>query len=112
MTSEFRTADKVLREKYEDRGWNQETDIDMNLEPTEQINPLPLSQEEYERFSLLLAKLALHDKDPKLCEMYFDLQRRASYGNGYPFIEELSEIEQEMWSFGTGEKMESSEKHI
>lgn len=112
MSREYRTADEVFKEKYEERGWDQEIVRDTRIIPMEPIKPLPLSEEEYRTFSLLLAKLALQDKNPTLCETYFELQRRAYYGNRYAPIEEISQSEQEMWSLGTGEVIEDVEKHI
>lgn len=112
MSKEYRTADEVFKEKYEERGWNQEISRNTRAISMEPIKPLPLSEEEYRNFSLLLAKLALQDKNPTLCETYFELQRRACYGNSYSPIEEISQIEQEMWSLGTGEIIEDVEKHI
>lgn len=110
MSKEYRTADEVLKEKYEERGWDQDIGIVTRFTSTEQIKPLPFSEEEYRNFSLLLAKLALEDMDSKLCETYFELQRRACYGNGYSTIEEMSKFEQEMWNLGTGEIIEDVEK--
>ncbi len=112
MTKEYRTASEILKEKYEERGWNQEMGFDTKATSTEQIKPLPFSEEEYRSFSVLLAKLALQDKDPNLCETYFELQRRAYYGNRYSPIEEMSKNEQEIWSLGTGEIVEDVKNHI
>ena len=112
MSNNNRTTADVVREKYEDRGWDLEQNSDVNIGKQEKINPLPLSDEEYKVFCLLLSKIALYDKDPKLCETYFELQRRAYYGNRYLPIDEMSEMEQEMWSIGTGEVVEKSEKHM
>lgn len=107
MAEQFRTTNQVLQEKLEDRGWKEE-----NMKLREQIKPLPLTEEEYRSFSILLAKMALYDKDPNLCEMYFDMQRRASYGNRYPLMEEMAEIEKNMWSLGTGETIENERKYL
>lgn len=109
MSYNERTTYDVIREKYEDRDWDLEQNSSVNIEQQEKINPLPLSEEEYKIFCSLLSKIALYDNDSKLCETYFDLQRRAYFGNRYHPIDEMTEIEQEMWSIGTGEK---SEKHI
>ncbi len=102
MAEEYRTADKVIKEKYEDRGWNQELGVDTRTALAEEIKPLPLSKEEYIKFCMLFSKLAISDRNPKLCEIYFDLQRRAIYANGYLPVETMQDIEQEMWSIGTG----------
>lgn len=111
MSQENRTADEVVKEKYEEQGWNQETDLNRRRTTVEPVKPISLAEEEYKIFSSLLAKIALQDKNPELCETYFELQRRAYYGNGYSPIEEMAEIEQEMWSLGTGEIIEDTEKH-
>ncbi len=118
MSKEYRTAYDVFKEKYEERGWDQDQELGLDTrdKSVEPIKPLPLSEEEFRNFSLLLAKLALQDKDPALCETYFELQRRAVYGNKYSPIEGISQIEQEMWSLGTGEKTEAvtedTKKHL
>ncbi len=112
MSKEYRTADEVFKEKYEERGWNQEIDRNTRTISVEPIKPLPLSEEEYKKFCLLFSKIALQDKNPALCETYFELQSRAYYGNGYSPIEDLSQIEQEMWSLGTGEIIEDVAKHM
>lgn len=109
MSNEFRTADEVVKEKYEERGWDK--DRDKRVVAREEVTPLSLSEEEYRSFSLLLAKLALQDQDVKLCDVYFEIQRRAFYGNGYSSIEEMAAIEQKLWSLGTGEFIIDNEKH-
>lgn len=110
MSQEHRAADEVVKEKYEERGWNQETDFNRRR-TVEPVKPISLTEEEYKIFSSLLAKIVLQDKNPELYETYFELQRRAYYGNGYSPIEEMAEIEQEMWNLGTGEIIEDTEKH-
>lgn len=112
MTNKYRTTEQVIKEKYEDRGWDQDTSFDMRDTSVEQVKPLPLSEEEYKTFALLFSKLALQDQNPELCGVYFELQRRAYYGNRYLPLQEMSEIEQEMWNLGTSEIVESTEKHI
>lgn len=112
MSKEYRTTEDVLKEKYEERGWNQDLGLDTRVDSIESIKPLPISEEEYRNFSVLLAKLALQDKNPALCEIYFELQRCAYYGNRYSPIEGISQYEQEMWSLGTGEIIEDAEKHL
>lgn len=109
MAEDYRSSADVLKEKYEERGWDQETQS--NIRTQEKIEPLPLSEEEYRKLSFLLAKLAIQDRDPNLCETYFDLQRRAHYGNRFFPIDELSEIEEEMFSIGTEDAVEGIEKH-
>lgn len=112
MSKDYRTTADVVKEKYEDRGWNQSSDVSTRNTPIEPIKPLPLTEEEYRKFSMLWAKLALQDRDSKKCEIYFDLQRRAYYGNGYSSLKEMKKIEQEMWSLGTGEIIEDAERNL
>ena len=104
---EKKSADEVLREKREERGWDEKSEDIRNIE---RIAPLPLSLEEYKFFCLLLSKLALQDQNSEYCEMYFELQRRATYGNHYPLLKEMAELEQEMWSLGTGEIIEQNNR--
>ncbi len=104
MTVEKKSADEVLREKYEERGWNEMYNWQDNK--TRDIEPLPLTEEEYGELSRLLAKMALNDQNPELCEMYFEIQRRAFYANRYFPLEDLEDEEKEMWSLGTGEIVE------
>lgn len=107
-----RTTADVVKEKYEERGWDLDNESNLETRSKEQINALPFTEEEYSNFSLLLAKLALKDSDSSLCDMYFELQRRAYYGNGYLPIEELSSMEQEMWSMGTGEIVSTAKQKL
>lgn len=69
---------------------------------SDKVKPLPYNLKEYEIFMKLLSKIALNDKDRNLCDVYFDLQKRAIYGNGYYNTDE--KIDREMWNLGTGEK--------
>jgi len=98
----------AIKEHYDDRGWK------LGGEPVaperEPVVKLPFSEEEYQTFARLLAKLALQDQDKKAIDMYFELQRRADFGNGYSRIANLEAAEKEMWSLGTGEEAELSEK--
>lgn len=110
MAIEGHSAEDVLREKYEERGWIE--DIDLKIKPREEIKPLPISEEEYQKLMFLLAKIVLQDRDEKLCETYFELQRRAIYGNSYSSIEELKEVEEEMWNIGTKEFADEQGKHL
>lgn len=110
MAIQERSAEDVLREKYEERGWNEDTDL--KIKPREEIKPLPLSEEEYQKLSFLLAKIVLQDRDENLCETYFELQRRAYYGNKYFPIDELKEVEEEMWNIGTKEFADEQGKHL
>lgn len=103
---EKKSAGEVLREKYEERGWDEEnTQAGDNKEP---IEPLDLTEEEYIAYSKELAKKAIENQDPDLVSDYFELQRRAIHGNHYNFVKELEEEEKLMWTLGTGEKIEST----
>lgn len=90
----------MLEKKYEDRGWNQGERIDITEGSEHKIMPLGISLEKYQTFSLILSELALLDKSPDLCALYFELQRRATYGNHYPILEDMSEVERKMWDIG------------
>ena len=109
MAIEGRSAEDVLREKYEERGWSEDIE---KIKSREEVKPLPLSEEEYQKLSFLLAKIVLQDRDEKLCETYFELQRRAYYGNRYSPIDELEVVEEEMWKMGTKEFADEQEKHL
>lgn len=103
---EKKSASEVLREKYEERGW-----FDINNwsnRENRDIESLTMTEEEYHEFSSLLAELALKDKDEELCEMYFELQRKAVYGNGYAPVQGLEEEEEQMWALGTGEIVDNN----
>lgn len=106
MENYQKSANEVVKEKYEDRGWSDKK-IDDNL-PKEKIESLPISEEDYQKFSCLLAKLALKDNNKELCATYFEIQRRAIYGNGYKTIKGMKSIEERLWTLGTGEKINSS----
>lgn len=95
-----KSADEVFEEKRSERGWDQD-DEKIRVRETEPVNPLPLTNEEYQMFQLILRKLALYEREPSLCDLYFELGRRATYGNNYPQAEGVEEIEQELWNIGT-----------
>lgn len=103
---EKKSADEVLREKYEERGWFEI--YDWQSKGSRDIEPLPMKEEEYRVFSGLLIRLALKDQNPDLCEMYFELQRRAVYANGYYPLEDVEDEEMAMWTLGTGEVIEKT----
>ena len=108
-----RTTADVVKEKYEERGWDLDNESNLETRSKEQINALPFTEEERaQEAKMILAKLALKDRDSSLCDMYFELQRRAYYGNGYLPIEELSSMEQEMWSMGTGEIVSTAKQKL
>ncbi len=109
MAYNARTTDVVLKEKYEEKGWHQGDEIEETME-REPVEKLPLSEEEYQTISRLLAKLALQEHDKKVIDMYFELQRRAAWGNGYASISGMEEAEKVMWNLGTGEDVELTEK--
>lgn len=99
---------EAIKENYEDRGWK--LGGEQTIPERESVTKLPLTEEEYQTFAKLLAKLALQDQDKKAIDMYFELQRRAEWGNGYARIANLEAAEKEMWSLGTGEQVELSER--
>lgn len=98
---ENRTTKDVIEEKFEDRGWKRREDRELNMMMHEDKKPLPFNLEEYEAFMQLLSKLALNDEDKNLCDIYFDVQRRAVYENGY--YNNNEEIDRKMWNLGTEE---------
>ena len=106
MTIEKKSADEVLREKYEERGWFEI--YDWRDKGSRDIEPIPMTEEEYRVFSSLLIRLALKDQNPNLCEQYFELQRRAVYANGYHPLDGVEAEEMEMWTLGTGEVIENT----
>lgn len=102
-----KSADQVLAEKRMERGWDQEDEITRTRE-TEPIKALPLTNEEYQIFQSILRKLALYEQKPELADLYFELERRATYGNKYPQIEGTEEMEQELWNMGTNAPREDT----
>ena len=107
MENYQRSANEVVKEKYEDRGWTEDNRLGDDL-PKTKIESLPISEEDYQKFSYLLAKLALKDSNKELCATYFEIQRRAINGNGYKTIKGMKSIEERLWTLGTGEKVNSS----
>lgn len=104
-----------LKGKYEDRGWGtigEETEKEILKKMKPEIIPLPISEAQYKACAAMLAKRAISDNDAKSCQEYFELKRRAIYGNKYSEIDGMEDIERQMWKIGTGEKAPSSEKHI
>lgn len=97
MDNQKRSTKDVILEKYEDRGWGEyNTEIDhipSNISDEKSL-PLPLTREEYHKFALLLGKICIEDRNPQLCDLYFDLKERATKGNHY-FVTE----DQEFWEF-------------
>lgn len=107
---EKKSANEILREKYEERGWFELDDF-LNKEKRE-IEKLPMTEEEYKEFSRFLAREALQESDEQLCELYFEIQRRAVYANAYGPVEGLEEEEMAMWAMGTDEKLESQGRSL
>ncbi len=95
-----KSADEVLQEKRSERGWDQEDEM-IRHRDVEPVEPLPLTNEEYQVFQSILRKLALYEKKPELCDLYFELDHRATYGNHYPQSEGVEDIEQELWDIGS-----------
>lgn len=105
---EERSLGERLDEKYEDRGWGKYAPP--TYERREEIPKLPISEKDCQVLSLLLGKLALQDQDEKfakdLCDVFFEVQRRADFGNHYKKTEELEVVERKLWTLGTGQKLE------
>lgn len=103
-----KTVEERLDEKYEDRGWGKYAPP--TYEKGEEILKLPISENEYQTLSLLLGKIALQDQDEKfcsqLCDVFFEVQRRADFGNRYKESEELEAVGRKMWTLGTGQPIE------
>lgn len=101
-----------LDEKMEDRGWGKYAPE--KIEVRDPIPKLPISEKDYQELSLLLGKLALQDQEGTLgrglCGVFFEVQRRATYGNGYQKTEEMEKVERKMWTLGTGEVIEEPKR--
>lgn len=104
-----RTAKDVIDEKYEDRGCGECAPTTIP-EGRQEPEKLPISERDYQTLSLLIGKLALQDQDKKLCsdlcDVFFEIERRASFGNRYNKTEELEAVERKMWTLGTGQEIE------
>ena len=101
-----KSSDEVLRERFEERGWDemyQSTRVNEKVS----VEPLDLTEKEYQEYSRELASRAVSERDPNLCELYFETQRRAIYGNHYSPVQGLDSEEVQMWALGTGEKIEN-----
>lgn len=103
-----RSFEDRLDEKMEDRGWGKYASE--KIEVRDPIPKLPISEKDYQELSLLLGKLALQDQEGTLgrglCGVFFEVQRRATYGNRYQKTEEMEKVERKMWTLGTGEVIE------
>lgn len=79
-----------------------------NLEEIEKkpkIEPLPISEEQYIAYAKVLARKAIDNNDPNTCHEYFELKRRAVFGNHYySEIAGMEEIERQIWEIGHAEK--------
>lgn len=105
MYEEHKKSDiEILDEKYEDRGWGK-YDITAKAMSWEDFyeKPLPLSQDEYHKFALLLGKLCVEDQNPELCDVYFELRDRATRGNHYSPVTggEIDAMEEAMFAIGS-----------
>lgn len=107
MSREQKSADEIMNEKIEERGWNEMYQYH-NQKDSRYIEPLDMTEDEYIAYSKEVAIKAIENQDPNLCEEYFELQRRAVYGNHYNIIKDMEELEEQMWILGTGEKIENS----
>lgn len=103
MMEEKKLAGEVLDEKYEERGWNEDP---KEIEKRPTVEKLDLTEEEYIAYAHELATKAIENEDPELASEYFELQRRAVYGNRYGVIKDLEEAEEIMWNLGIEEKQE------
>lgn len=75
------------------------------IENKPKIEPLPISEEQYIACAKVLARKAIDNNDPNTCHEYFELKRRATFGNHY-YVEfaGMEEIERQMWEIGHDEK--------
>lgn len=108
MSNYKRTTDDVWDEKMEDRGWN--APDGMHKPTHEEVAPLPFSEEEYKALLLALSKKALETSDPETCATYFEVQRRGVWGNHYPLIPELQEVEETLWQMGMNKKTDEESR--
>lgn len=76
------------------------------IEKKPKIEPLPISEEQYIACLQILARKAIDNNDPNTCHEYFELKRRAVFGNHYySEIAGMEEIENQMWEIGLDEKV-------
>lgn len=102
-----KSADQVLAEKRMERGWDLDSP-NIKVRDTDPIKALPLTNEEYQVFQSILRKLALYEQKPELADLYFELERRATYGNKYQQAEGIEEMEQKLWDMGTNATREDT----
>ncbi len=108
-----KSFEERIDEKLEGRGWGK-YDIFANYHSynDDRELPLPLSNEEYQRLALLLCKLSVQDKNPNLCDIYFELRDRATKGNHYPAPsgEEFWKMEEAMFEIGSNPDLRNKNK--
>ena len=76
----------------------------------EEIMPLKISYEQYEGCMLVLAREAIENNDPKTCQKYFEFKKRATFGDGYPEIEGMENIEKRLLEIVNEEKVFNNRK--
>ena len=103
MDNDVNRFDRKITEMIEDRGQDQ-PDLLKEIEKKPKIEPLPISEKQYIACASILASQAIINSDPKKCREYFNLKRRAVFGNRYSEIAGMEDIERQMWEMGTGEK--------
>ena len=97
--------------KFEERGWfNTETGEWIQEKKAEfnKVSALPITIEDYTNLSTNLLKLGIKDRNPQISEVYFELQRRAVWGNSY-YIEQSKEDEGTLWDIGMEQHSRASE---
>ena len=67
----------------------------------EEINPLKISYEQYNGCMLVLAREAIENNSTEACQKYFELKKRATFGDKYPEIEGMEDIERQMLAIST-----------
>lgn len=101
----YNKFEQNLNEKYEDRHWNRPNSSLGEIENESKIDPLPITEDQYLACIQIIAKKAIDNNDPKACEEYFELKRRAVFGNRYyKGFDGMEEIERQMWQIGHDEK--------
>ncbi len=111
-----KSVEKRIDEKLEDRGWGKYDILadyhQKNDDNDDKELPLPLSNEEYQKFALLLGKLSIQDQNPTLCDIYFELRDRATKGNHYPEPsgEEFWKMEEVMFEIGSNPDLRNENK--
>lgn len=71
------------------------------IENKPKIEPLPINEEQYIACLQVLSKKAIDNNDPDTCHEYFELKRRAVFGNHYyKEFAGMEEIERQLWQIG------------